>query len=265
LPATTDTVELFVTSRIGAAAPRSTIMRRIAGIRANHRAAGEAVPDTKGCWKLLHEYARDGKGGAGKKKAVGPDELRKMLRACGADPLGRRDRAMLVLGFTSSLRRSELAALDLADVRFVAKGVELTVGRSKTDQEGKGRVIGLQPSSVAYTCPVRTLQRWIAERGRKPGPLFRRMTRHGADLVLLDERINGRVVADVVQRAAAAAGLKGDYAAHSLRAGFVSTALANGANPLQVMERTGHRSVQMLAEYYRPGSPFASNPLASVL
>ena len=95
--------------------------------------------------------------------------------------------------------------------------------------------------------------------------MFLRMVRHGADLVLLDQPIDGAVVAEVVQRAARDAGLKGDYGAHSLRAGFVSSALASGANPLQVMERTGHKSVQMLAEYYRPGSAFASNPLASVL
>jgi site-specific recombinase XerC len=47
--------------------------------------------------------------------------------------MGARDRAVLLVGFASGLRRSELAGLDLADVRFERRGVVLYVGRSKTD------------------------------------------------------------------------------------------------------------------------------------
>lgn len=265
LPASAETVELFTTARIAAGAPRSTIARRLAGIRANHRMADETVPDTSGCWKLLREYARDGGGRAAKKTAVSPDDLRRMLRVMPPDEQGRRDRSLLVVGFASSLRRSELAGLDLADVRFVRKGVEITVRRSKNDQEGTGRVIGLQPGRVAYCCPVRVLERWLKVRGRKPGALWCGFARHAGGLVRLDQRITARAVAAVVQRAARLAGLQGNFGGHSLRAGFVSTALAGGANPFQVMERTGHRSVRMLEEYYRPGSAFASNPLGKAL
>ena len=66
-------------------------------------------------------------------RAAVEDELKQVLRALPKSPMGARDRAVLLVGFASGLRRSELAGLDLADVRFERRGVVLYVGRSKTD------------------------------------------------------------------------------------------------------------------------------------
>lgn len=51
---------------------------------------------------------------------------------------GKRDRALLVLGFAGGLRRSEIAALEAQDVRPAVKGIELIIRKSKTDQERLG-------------------------------------------------------------------------------------------------------------------------------
>jgi integrase len=48
------------------------------------------------------------------------------------------DRALLLLGFAGALRRSELVALDVADLESDADGVRIIIRRSKTDQEGAG-------------------------------------------------------------------------------------------------------------------------------
>jgi hypothetical protein len=57
--------------------------------------------------------------------------------------IDRRDRALLLLGLASALRRAELAALTVADLGFVEEGVTLAVARSKTDQKAAGQVVGV--------------------------------------------------------------------------------------------------------------------------
>ena len=54
---------------------------------------------------------------------------------------GRRDWALLLLGFAAALRRSELVALDVADLKFVNQGLLVTIVSSKTDQESHGAVV----------------------------------------------------------------------------------------------------------------------------
>ncbi len=64
--------------------------------------------------------------------------VRRLLQTCDDSMLGRRDRALLAIGFAASLRRSELVALEVADPIFVDDGLRLRVRRWKTDQEGQG-------------------------------------------------------------------------------------------------------------------------------
>jgi len=61
-----------------------------------------------------------------------------MLDELPAGILGLRDRALITLGFAGALRRSELVALDVADLAFVPEGLEALVRHSKTDQDGEG-------------------------------------------------------------------------------------------------------------------------------
>jgi integrase len=71
-----------------------------------------------------------------------------------------RDRALLLIGFAGGLRRSELAAIDLADFEQVREGIVLTIRRSKTDQDGEGRKIGI-PFGRTIHCPVKALESWL--------------------------------------------------------------------------------------------------------
>ena len=76
--------------------------------------------------------------------------------------LGRRNRALILLGFDSACRRSELEALDVEDITFTHDGIVLTLRRSKTDQDGAGRQIGI-PYRSNPTMPCKT-------GSRRPGP-----------------------------------------------------------------------------------------------
>lgn len=264
LPASAESVELFLVSEQEGGAALGTLRRRISGIRAAHRGAGLPVPVMTGANKLLHEWARDGRGRARPKAALTVEQLGLLLAQCDTTaPRGLRDRALLLLGFASALRRGELAALDLADVRMERRGLELSIGRSKTDQAGEGRTVAVWRVARPDLDPVRAVQEWIRVRGRWAGPLFTRWR----GPVALRERIAGEVVHDLVQRCAVAAGLDGErFGAHSLRAGFVTAAIRGGAPLPAIMGATGHKSIRTLSGYYRPvGAWGASNPLAGAL
>ena len=110
--------------------------------------------------------------------------------------LGRRDRPLLLLGFAGAFRRSELVALDVADVQETHEGLIVTLRLAKTDQEGAGRHVGLPCGGHPQSCPVRALQDWLRAAGITEGPLFRGLRRNDALL----GRLSDRGVARVVQR-----------------------------------------------------------------
>src|ERR1043166_4943639 len=91
------------------------------------------------------------------------DDIRAMIDATDAGLIGARDRALTLLGFAGAFRRAELVSLDLEDCGFGKDGLTVTLRRSKTDQQGTGRKIGIPYGSNPETCPVRTVQAWIEQ------------------------------------------------------------------------------------------------------
>jgi hypothetical protein len=66
-----------------------------------------------------------------------------MIRAQPKPLRGKRDKVLLLMGFAGAFRRSELAALDVADIHLDSRKMTVTLHRSKTDQEGAARRITL--------------------------------------------------------------------------------------------------------------------------
>lgn len=114
--------------------------------------------------------------------------LRAMLAAAPPGLMGLRDRAALLLGFAAALRRSELVAIDVADLHFTRRGVAVTIRRSKTDPQGEGAVIGVPCGTGNGSCPVRALRRWLATAGITRGAVFRGVSRHGHVLGRLSDK-----------------------------------------------------------------------------
>ena len=180
-----------------------------------------------------------------------------MVEAADAGLIGARDRALVLLRFAGAFRRSELVGLDVEDAVFGKDGLVVTLRRSKTDQEGAGRKVGIPYGSNPETCPVRVVQAWVEQAAVTTGPLFRAVNRHGR---VQPGRLTGRAVARVVQKLATAAGLEASkYAGHSLRAGHATAAAIAGASERSIMAQTGHRSVQMVRRYIRDGNLFREN------
>ena len=166
-------------------------------------------------------------------------------------PLGNRlidvrDRALILIGFAGALRRSELVALDIDDVAEDADGLVLTIRRSKTDQEAEGEIRGLPYGSHPATCPVRAWRAWIDASGIDAGPAFRAVDRHGR---MRSTRLSDRAVADMIKRRAAAAGLDGLFAGHSLRSGFATEGYAQGAPELAIMRHGRWKSASVMRGY----------------
>ena len=114
-----------------------------------------------------------------------------------------RDAALILIGFASAMRRSELAALTLDDVDFQPGGVMLTVRQSKTDQHADGQVVAVVHGQHASTDPIAALDVWLHYRGSEPGRLFTSL-RSGS---VTSEPISGEAISIVLRKRARAAGL----------------------------------------------------------
>lgn len=241
----------------------STLERRIASISQAHQAAGYVTPTSDMKIRVLMQGIRRNKGTAqnGKAPTVTAD-IKAMVASLPDSLLGIRDRALLLVGFAGGFRRSELVALDVEDFEFKREGLVVTIRKSKTDQEGNGRKVGITYGSNCETCPVRSLQLWLEEGAITEGPAFRSVNRHGN---VQPGRLSDKAVALIVKRCAEAAGLDSSkYSGHSLRAGLATSAAMNGASERQIMKQTGHRSEAMVRRYIREGSLFSNNASANI-
>jgi integrase len=185
-----------------------------------------------------------------------------MLEGLGTDPAGCRDRALLLLDFAGALRRSELVGLDVAHITEGTDGLTVRLRRSKTDQEGAGRTIGVPFGSNPVTCPVRAWLAWLEISGITEGPAFCPVDRHDH---IGTTRLSGQAVALVLKRHAARVGLDpAEFAGHSLRAGLATSAAAAGVPERVIADQTGHRGTAMLRRYIREGSLFRENAASAV-
>jgi site-specific recombinase XerD len=262
LPAVAETVALYLADLAGRRKP-ATIGRRLTAIAQAHRAAGHEAPTGHAAVRAVWAGIRRTHGTAQDAKAPAlTADVRAMVAALPDRLIDHRDRALLLLGFAGAFRRAELVGLDVADVVETADGLVVTLRRSKTDQEGAGRSIGIPYGSNPLTCPVRALRAWLERSTIAGGPLFRSVDRHGR---LGAGRLSDKAVALVVKRAAAAAGLDpAKYAGHSLRAGLATAAAAANVPERVIALQTGHKSMKILRRYIRRGSLFAENAAAAV-
>jgi integrase len=259
LPAKEETLCLFAVSHLEDHAI-ATVERRLAAVMDAHRRAGE-LPAAGQLLRNVMRGARRERGSKQQQKAaLRPEDLRAICVKLSRMHtfLGVRDRALLTLAFGAGMRRSEVIALDVADVQLVRKGVLVTVRKSKTDQEGHGRQVGVFAGKRASTCPLKALRGWLHVRGRDAGPLF--LGRNGGG------RLTGEAIGNVVKRCVELIDLDPRlYGAHSLRAGCVTAAAEAGMPESLIMQRTGHRSVQTVSKYVRPASVFSVDVLASAM
>lgn len=239
----------------------ATCQRHLSGINSFHREAGLPAPATQETRQFLTAVKRLRGEQTTQKRAVTLDQLRALVIPSADDTAGVRDRAVLLLGFSSALRRSNLVALDLADLRFHEQGLVLTIRREKQDRSGQGRILGVAYGTSRETCAAAAVHSWIGVRGETPGPLFTPVY-HGRVVL---RRLHPERIARIVKTAVAGLGLDAtDYAGHSLRSGFVTTCLESGLNEIVIAAHVGHSSLSTTRRYFRRADPFRANPSGKI-
>ena len=254
LPAAPATVGAYLSDRAGLLKV-ATLNRRIAAITVAHRTAGLGLDSGHPAIARVLAGIRRAYGTQQQAKtAILTEDLRRVVRALPTTTLaGVRDKAVLLVGFAGAFRRSELAALDLGDISLSGAGLVITIRRSKTDQEGAGRQVGIpRARKSSVTCPVAALEAWLGERSELTNSeaLFLGVC-HGRPTA----RLSGKAIARIVKRAVTRVGFDpSKFAGHSLRSGFATSAARGGADLAFIMQQTGHKSADVARRYVQAGS-----------
>ncbi|WP_103020138.1 site-specific integrase [Salinibacter altiplanensis] len=282
LPAEPKTIGLYLGARADDLS-LATLERRLAAIASVHKEEGYESPASvaegplRKIWKgLVREKTRRQDGAP----PLMAQDLRSIIEhlprysASGDGPTGEltltamRDKALLLVGWTGALRRSELVALRAKDIEFIeGEGVNIYVRRSKADQEGEGLVKGLPYGSSRETCPVTALRQWLRAAGTEvegdfEGDIFRRFYRGES---IGSSAMTAQYVSTVLKRHAETAGLDPEtYSAHSLRAGFITQAIRAGKPERRVKEHSGHSSWETFNQYVEEAGTFQDNPAEDI-
>mgnify|MGYP000843554572 FL=1 len=167
------------------------------------------------------------------------DELRKLLESCLADEhnpaLKERDAALITLMYVTGIRRQEVVDLNLSD--FIAKENKLRI----LGKGSKQREVFLSEDAIL------TLENWLAQRGRRLGPLFTRVTKGGKVKL---ERLSAQAVYYVLKTRQKQAGLE-SFTPHDLRRTTITDLLTAEVDVLTVSAIAGHNSSDTTRRYDR--------------
>lgn len=247
-------------------AKASTIRRRISAISENYNASGDHVENPCRAWivkEALIGLTRL-KGTVQKGKTpIYWEEIEEMIHRMDLSSLqALRDRAVLLLGFMGAFRRSELAGLDVEDIRKYPQGIVVTIRHSKTDQTSAGQQIGIPYLSHSSMDCIHALQEWLTAAGITSGPLFRSFLKNGK---VSSRRLSDKSINLIVKKYASSIGLNPEmYGAHSLRHGFATYAALQGVEERLIMKQTRHRSVEMVRRYINEADLFTNNPIDKI-
>lgn len=263
LPALSEVVACYLTACAMRGLKVTTIRRHLAAITAMHKEHGlESPTRSTAVTGVMGGIQRTLGTPPQPVDALLTEDICLMVAALPDSLQGIRDAALLLVGFAGAFRRSELVALEVADLHQREDGYLVLIRRSKTDQTGQGRWIGIPYGSHPQTCPVLALQRWLTASAITEGAIFRGLNRHGT---LASARLSTRSVAEIIKRAADTAGLDATrYSGHSLRSGHCTSAARAGVSERVIMRQTGHKSERMLRRYIHQADIFIENSAKSL-
>lgn len=263
LPATAETIVNYIND-LADNAKANTVSRRITAISENHIAAGfdrEDNPTKSGIVRFAMSAIRREKGTFQHGKAPILLETLQLIAGnfVGDDLPTLRDKALILLGFAGAFRRSELVAVQVENLTFTPQGLVVFIPRAKGDQLGKGSTIGIPYAPNPAICAARAVREWLDVTGLKEGPLFRPFTKNQK---LRNVQLSDKSVALIVKENIKKAGLdEREFAGHSLRRGFATSAAQHDIDTLSIMRQTRHKSEKMVHRYIEQGNIFKENPL----
>jgi site-specific recombinase XerD len=244
LPASPETVAAFIAHDAVKSSP-ATLRRRLAGIRKVHRLLRlESPVDDEDVAIAMRRALRTKP--RRQKQALGLTRaLRDQLIASCADTLtGKRDCALIAVGYDTLCRRSELVSLRREDLSALENGaMSILVRRAKNDPFGDGRYGFLTPPTV------RLLASWLDAAGIKEGFLFRRITGNWIGPDALHPYSVNRILKQAAKRAGLVPNVVADLSGHSMRVGAAQDLMADGLGILPIMQAGGWKSMNVIGRY----------------
>lgn len=254
LPASPETILLYI-SECSKTLKLSTIKRRLHSINKAHVTSNHPSPTKiKLVDDLLNGISRANGSKQTPKKALAIDDLKAIIDSIDIATLtGKRDKAMILVGFTTASRRSELVSINIQDITFTPEGMDIFIHDEKTHQYLTKSII---KTNNNY-CPVSALQQWLDVSQIKMYAVFRSINKSNK----IGERLNDKTVVRAIKHYASLSGLDPSvYAGHSLRSGFATSAAEAGYSAESIMRTTGHQTRQMVDRYIQVGNRYKSNP-----
>lgn len=262
LPAEAETIVNYIND-LADHAKANTVSRRLSAISENHIAAGfiEINPTHSGIVRNAVDAIRREKGimQKGKMPLLLEDlaEINKLFTL--NDIVSIRDKALIFLGFSGAFRRSELVKILREDLTFTNDGLIVLIKHSKGDQLGEGNYLAIPYNQNTELCTVVAIKVWLDISEIKKGPLFRPFTKNKK---LRSSQLSDKSVALIVKKYANLSGLDpSDFAGHSLRRGFATSAAQHGVDERSIMQQTRHKSEKMVRRYIEQGNMFKNNAL----
>ncbi|GAA4880444.1 site-specific integrase [Paenibacillus vulneris] len=253
LPAHPDTILLYITT-LSSTNKLSTIKRHLAAINKAHTSSNHPSPtNIQTVKELLDGVARKIGNKQTPKKALVLDEIKAIIDCIDTTTLqGKRDKAILLLGFSTASRRSELVSINLQDLTLTSQGMDISI----YEQKNNTHVL----KSIVYThnnyCPIQALNDWLDASLIKNNALFRSINKSGK----IGERLKPHNVAVIVKKYVTLAGFDPThYAGHSLRSGFATSAAMENFNTESIMQQTRHNTRFMVDRYVQYGNRFKNN------
>lgn len=221
----------------------ATVERRLAGAVVGLKQAHVLVPEhaSKAAWEAVTRYrervAADKERvlprGRGAAPALLADDVEAIGKACPDTVAGRRDRALVLLGWTIGARDSDLSRLDVAELVAFGTGYRAEIPLTKTGLNHEYPVLPRRDDRPGL-CPVRAIDNWLKHSGITFGPLLRRVDRW--DHPHPSRGLSPQGVNESVKAAGRRAGLT--VTGHSLRHGMATEARRGGADRVAI-ERQG--------------------------
>jgi integrase len=245
LPASPEAVAEFVSVCQSEGKKPATIRRYLATISRAHLAASLASPCASEPVRLaLKALGRNHLARQRQAKALGWAEIKRFVDTAGAGIRASRERSLLCVAYDTMARRSELVALNVGDLEFLADGTgRALIRRSKTDQTGEAASAYLSAETVKW------LKLWLDSAQITDGALFRRLI--GRERV--GDRLHADQIADIFKRIAAWIGLAveeiAEVSGHSIRVGATQDLLALNIDLASVMQAGRWKTTQMPMRY----------------
>lgn len=225
----------------------ATIRRRVSAIKFLHRMSDVPSPIENSAVYLALRRAARTKGRRPRQVLGLTDDLKgRILKDCPDSLIGKRDAALIGVGYDTLCRSSELAWMRVEHIDLAAKTAYIP--RSKSDPFADGRLARITNETAA------AILTWLESSNIVEGPLFRGLRLgHLSDGHMETSSIR-RLIKASARRAKLDHNVVAGLSGHSMRVGAAQDLMTAGHDTVAIMTAGGWRNVEVVARYCEKAS-----------